>query len=180
MLCCVETTCNAQSSNSGSHSISVEIPEVALLDLESATPTSIALNPVSPTEAGNALDLSTATDHSIWLNYSSVTGNSGSYRRVNAFIEGTIPGGMTLSVKASSYSGNGNGKTGIPSGKINLSEKPQDVITHIGSCYTGDGTSNGHLLTYSLESGMNKTDYETLACEEATTLHVIYTLTDDN
>jgi len=85
-----------------------------------------------------------------------------------------------LSVKASSCSGNGNGKTGIPTGKVHLSEKTQDIITHIGSCYTGDGVNNGHMLTYSLEPGKNNTDYETLAYENSASLHVIYTLTDDN
>jgi hypothetical protein len=180
MLCCLETTCHAQSSNSGSHNLSVQIPEVALLDLESTTPSSLVLSPASPTEAGNALDLSTATNQTIWLNYSSVIGARGTHRTITAYLEGTIPEGLAISIKASSYSGNGKGKTGVSTGKIHLSEKPQNIITHIGSCYTGDGINNGHLLTYSLEPGNHLTDYETLAYEKATTLNVIYTLTDNH
>ncbi|MBN1821747.1 MAG: hypothetical protein JW833_13590, partial [Prolixibacteraceae bacterium] len=63
-------------SNEGAHSVSINIPEVALLDLEGSS--SITLAPTAPAEAGNPFDFSSATNSSIWVNYSSIvaSGNS--------------------------------------------------------------------------------------------------------
>jgi len=85
-----------------------------------------------------------------------------------------------LYVSASSYTGNRNGKTGTPAGKIALSGDAQDIITEIGSCYTGDGANNGHLLHYSLELNDGSSAYSSLNFDQSTTLYVTYTLSDDN
>ena len=44
----------------------------------------------------------------------------------------------------------GVGTTGSPSGKVILSRYPQNIITDIGSCYTGRGINKGHQLFFSL------------------------------
>ena len=74
----------AQDDSDAAHSISINIPEVALLDLEGGS--SITLTPDVPTEAGEAFDFSAATDNSIWVNYSSIvaSGNSRNYFRHRA------------------------------------------------------------------------------------------------
>ncbi|MBN1821848.1 MAG: hypothetical protein JXR31_14735 [Prolixibacteraceae bacterium] len=170
----------AQANKSESHNISIEIPEVALLDLETNSSSSISLSPVSPNEAGNSLDFSNAFNSQIWVNYSSIVGSSIPDRKVSAFVEGAIPDGVKLSVSASSYSGNGGGKLGTPVGKVFLSEQIQDVITNIGSCYTGDGVNNGHLLTYSLELENEESGYASLNFDNSTTISITYTLSDNN
>ena len=136
-----------------SHDVTIDIPEVALLDIEAAGSKSITLTPTIPTEAGLALDLSSATDNSLWLNYSSIIGSTTRpLRKVTVEIEsGTVPGGIDIKVLAGNYSGGGEGTTGTAGAALTLSSAAQDIITDIGSCYTGNGTSNGHQLNYSLE-----------------------------
>ena len=173
------THVSAQTNQSASHNISIVIPEVALLDLESSSTSSFTTGPSVPSEAGDALDFTEAVNDQLWV-YSSVIGSSEPERRVSAFIEGTIPEGVVVSVVASPYSGEGKGKTGIPSGKVILSNTPQDIITNIGSCYTGDGIHNGHQLTYTVELDKTAGSYAKLNFDESTTVSVTYTLSDNN
>ncbi|MBN2775542.1 MAG: hypothetical protein JXR31_14900 [Prolixibacteraceae bacterium] len=162
--------------NEDSHSISIQIPEVALLDLEGST--SITLAPTAPTEAGNPLDFSSATNSNIWVNYSSIVA-TGLTRSVSAAITtGSVPAGLTLKVTAGSFSGSGQGNTGSPASQITLSSSSQNVLTGIGSCYTGNGASNGHNLTYVLALDPSQ-DYEDIV-QGNTSITVKYTLSDDN
>lgn len=166
----------ADDTNNGSHSISINIPEVALLDLEGTT--AITLAPTAPTEAGAAFDFSSATNSSIWVNYSSVV-TSGKIRTVTAAItSGSVPTGMLLKVAAGSYTGNGKGNLGEAGSQITLSATAQDVIGGIGSCYTETGESKGHNLTYSLDLGSSD-NYDDLV-QGTTSITVTYTLTEDN
>jgi len=161
------------------HEVDIEIPEVALLALIAEIQSDVKLSPSSPVEAGNALDFSTATDKSIWINYSSILKNRMQKRKVIAAIEGELPAGMDLVVAASEVTGNGNGKLGEPVGRVKLSQQPSDIIMNIGSCYTGKGMSNGHLLTYQLEYDESEVQFSELS-DEQTAVNVIYTLTDSN
>jgi hypothetical protein len=58
------STLVAQDTNNATHNVVIEIPEVALLDLESATGDAITLGPTAPTEAGEAVTFP-AQDNSI-------------------------------------------------------------------------------------------------------------------
>ncbi len=58
-----------QDTNTDSHTITVEIPEVALVDIEPSASKDISLEYTAPTEAGNPLVEATNSD--LWLNYSS-------------------------------------------------------------------------------------------------------------
>ena len=166
----------AQDNNNDSHNISINIPEVALLDLEGGS--SITLAPTAPTEAGDALDFSNATDNSTWVNYSSIV-PSGTTRDVTAAItSGTVPSGLVLKVTAGSYSGSGKGTTGTSAGQVTLSSTAQNVISGIGSSYTGDGQDNGHNLSYVLEL-TSADDYGQLV-KDNTSITVTYTITDAN
>lgn len=166
----------AGDTNIGSHSISIEIPEVALLDLEGTT--AITLSPTSPTEAGAPFDFSSAVSNSVWVNYSSIV-IAGKSRMVTASItSGSVPSGLNLNVVAGTYTGTGNGTMGNPSVKVTLSNTAQKVITGIGSCYTDNGSGNGHNLTYELEL-ISDDKYNQLV-EGNTSVTITYTLTDDN
>jgi hypothetical protein len=165
----------AQDNNQGAHSVSINIPEVALLDLEGGS--SITLAPTAPTEAGAAFDFSSATNNTIWVNYSSIVA-SGKTRKVNAAItSGAVPAGLQLKVTAGSYAGTGKGTTGTAASQVTLSATAQDVVTGIGSCYTGNGASNGHNLTYALS--LTSADSYNLLTQANTTITVTYTITDD-
>ena len=84
-----------------------------------------------------------------------------------------------MTVEATSVQGKGKGKLGLPTGVVNLTNYPTDVIVNIGSCYTGKGISNGHQLTYKIETDNNSATYAQLTAQ-TTNLNVVYTLTDYN
>ena len=170
-------TANAQDDADDNHTVQIVIPEVAILDLEASAGTSITLSVVAPTEAGLAVSFATAVDSTVWINYSSIVGSTTeASRTVSARISaGTLPGGMVLKVTAAADAGNGAGTVGTSAGQITLSGSNQTVISAIGSCYTGDGASNGHALYYALEQSGS---YGDIDFDDATTLTVLYTVSD--
>jgi hypothetical protein len=165
--------------NFGEHNAVLTIPEVALLDLEATNGTTVALNPSVPTEAGLALSFP-VTDTSIWLNYSSIMGsNTESSRNVTAQItSGIVPAGTLLKITVATDSGNGDGLMGTPSVPIVLTSVAQNVITGIGSAYTGNGVNKGHNLLYTLDLLPSAGAYGLLDFDFNETLVITYTLTD--
>ena len=157
------------------HTVTISIPEVALLDLEGSS--SITLTPEAPTEAGEGFDFSNAKDNSAWINYSSVVNRNKSRCVTVEISEGHVPEGLKLIASASNDAGNGKGKMGTPSGSLTLSNDPQKIIYRVGSCYTGNGIKSGHNLTYKLELESDA-DYSKITNSQ-TDLTITYTLTDD-
>ncbi len=162
------------------HDINIHIPEVALLSLASANSDSWNIQASASEEAGNPVKLSAINENAgIWINYSSIINYNGHRRKVMATVRDKLPSGWRLSVVASGASGEGKGMLGIPAGQVTLSGEPAEIISDIGSCYTGQGIENGHYLIYSLETDESEEAYELLTQQEFT-VHVIYTLTDNN
>lgn len=169
----------AQGDNSNaSHAVTINVPEVALIDIEGGTG-SINLSIDAPTEAGSPVDLSNATNNDLWLNYSSIVSRR-RRRSVTAKISsGNMPQGLLLKVSAGAYSGHhGDGRMGQPVGEITLSTAGQTIINSIGSCYTGNGSNNGHNLTYRLELDGSSGSYAQLE-DASTNITIQYTITDD-
>lgn len=166
----------AQDDMSSSHMLTIRIPEIALLDLEGST--SITLEPKSPTEAGEGFDFTNTTDNSVWINYSSIVGRNKSRTVTVQITEGHVPEGLRLYATAGNDAGNGKGKVGSVSARLKLSNDSQEIINNVGSCFTGDGTNNGHNLRYKLDIESDA-DYGKLLNAE-TDLTITYTLTDDN
>ena len=154
---------------------SLEIPELAIMDIEPSN-TSISLGVSSPLEAGEGLRITEAgTDDSKWLNYSSSLASNATSRSISVQVSsGSIPTGLDLCLEASAYTGNGDGETGYPTGKLILSKTPQVLLSGIGGCYTGDGTYNGHQLTYSIQFN-DQYDFD---FSLASTIEVTFTITD--
>lgn len=171
---------NAQDSNQDAHNVVIGIPEVALLDLEAANGTSITLGPTAPTEAGNAVSFN-STDNSIWINYSSIIGSATEPSRNVAvqITSGTVPAGTTLSVLAASYAGNGDGTMGAPTPAVALTSTAQNIITGIGSAYTGNGVNKGHNLQYALNLSSAAGSYSQLDFDNSDTVVITYTLSDN-
>ncbi len=173
---------NAQADDADdAHDITTDVPEVALLDIETGgANTTISLGPTAPTEAGEPLDFSGATDNSLTLNYSSTIA-SGTLRSVTAAItNGTVPAGSDLKVTAAAHTGTGGGTLGSSAGQITLDGTATDVLTGIGSSYTGDGNANGHVLTYVLDA-QAVANYGNIVHNNGgtNTVTVTYTITDD-
>ena len=66
---------------------------------------------------------------------------------------------------------------GKPAGTISLTNKGQNLITEVKSCYTGTGENNGHNLIYYLELSSAESYAELLEGENDIT--ITYTLIDD-
>lgn len=170
----------AQDGLTDAHTVNLAVPEVALVDIESAGSTTLSLGPTHNGEAGTAVDFSGATDNSLWLNYSSIKSTADATRNIGvAITAGTVPTGMTLQVLAAADAANGSGGTlGTASAALTLSGSSQNIITAIGSAYTGDGATAGHQLTYTL-SLTNAAGYADLDSDADVALTVTYTITDN-
>ena len=179
------------------HNVTVNIPMFALVDVEDGG-ADIILTPGISNEAGSPLDFSvaSASDNSGYLNYTSVVGSSDgnnvdyygngegsgdvSERRITVVTNGALNGtGVALQLVAASDAGGGAGQVGSPVAVLPLSSTTQNLITGIGSCYTGDGTSSGHNLTYSLvqTQDANGVDYGALS-SGSYDVTITYTITD--
>jgi hypothetical protein len=168
----------AQDAATDDHTATVGVPEVFIVDIEPQASKNITVGPTAPVEAGEGLDFSSATNSDLWLNYSSIVENGTSTRNVTAAITaGTVPAGLTLS--ASADAGNGDGTVGTQVGSaITLSGTAQNLVTGIGSCYTGDGANNGHNLTYAVSLTAGAGNYASLFTDNNDVLTVTYTITD--
>ncbi|KJF44498.1 hypothetical protein [Draconibacterium sediminis] len=168
----------ASAQESISHQLGIDIPEVALLALQSENTTDVNLSALPPNTAGQQIKTNKEEQSGIWINYSSVV-RKNQKRKVTATVVGEIPEGMVLKVMASESRGEGKGKLGESLSWVALRNGSVDVISDIGSCYTGRGAQNGHLLTYKIELDDDADQYAKLKQSE-TSLQILYTLTDDN
>lgn len=173
------TTTNtfAQDSKNAGHNVKVQIPNVALIDIESNGNSTIALAPEAPKEAGEFLDFSNAQDKSLWLNISSVIGKRGKRKITAAITSGSIPGGLELEAQATWGNNKGRGTLGNGVSKVKLSRTPVDIVRNVGTGYTGDGANRGYNLWYGLKLKNNE-EIHKINFDQSNTLTVTYTLTD--
>jgi hypothetical protein len=170
----------AQDSNTDNHTITISIPEVALVDIEPAATKNITLGFTAPTEAGNPIT-PTTSDNTLWLNYSSVKSVADPTRNVSVKVNALIPG-IDINVTAAAATGSGGGTLGTPAALLTLSAADQTIVSGIGSAYTGNGANNGHNLTYALAAGSGPggvAAYADLEATASTVATVIYTISDN-
>lgn len=169
-----------QDNNTAIQNVVISVPEVALIDLEANGGTNIQLSPEAPLEAGLPVDFSNQTNNGIWINYSSIVNSrTEPARNITAQItSGTLPQGMVLSVVAAKDAGMGEGNMGTAEAQINLNNRAQNIITGVGSAYTGNGVAKGHQLTYALNLDNANTAYANLDADQSTSLAITYTMTD--
>uniref|UniRef100_UPI0032170AFD hypothetical protein n=1 Tax=uncultured Draconibacterium sp. TaxID=1573823 RepID=UPI0032170AFD len=165
-------------SDVATHNVSFNVPEIALLDIEGNKDIVFDLNGIV-NEAGNDIDLTSATNNELWLNYTVLTGSKGKSgskeQKISVSLDKEIPG-INLMLKVGADKGNGAGAKGTLSTSSAFAVKDNtstEIIKGIGSCYTGNGTENGHNLAYSLE--VDKFE-EIVAGDHSVT--VTYTFTD--
>lgn len=164
--------------NTASHEIEIQIKEVALIGISNAISNQISFHPFGGREAGSSLTFGSAqSNNSVWINYSSIKKYEQQRRTVTAFVEGEVPDGLNLIVTAMPAQGAGDGALGESAGTTLLGKQPSEIITGIGSCYTGTGVNNGHNLIYNLDVDEGALSYADLN-EEELTFNVVYTLTD--
>jgi hypothetical protein len=172
----------AQDTRTDNHTVTVTIPEVALLDLESSGSKNFTLAYTAPTEAGNPITSPTANS-SLWLNYSSIVANSGeTSRQVTIQItSGTMPAGtnlMVMGMMPPPMTG-GGAISMMPSfPMMGVTTTAMPFLIGIGSGYTGNGVGMGHNLFYTLNFPLGPSTYGALKHDNSTTVTVTYTLTD--
>lgn len=162
------------------HTITITVPEVALVDIEPSASKNISLGFTAPTEAGLPITPS-GTNNTLWLNYSSIKSAADATRNVSVKVNSIIAG-IDIRVTAAAAAGAGDGTLGTPSAQLTLTAADQTIISGIGSAYTGNGANNGHNLTYALAPGSSSgtiavyADLEAVASALAT---VVYTISDN-
>lgn len=170
----------AQDTNTDNHTVTISVPEVALVDIEPSATKNITLGFTAPTEAGNPLTPNTANS-TLWLNYSSIKSVADPTRNVSVSVNAIIPG-IDINVTAAAATGSGGGTLGTPAAQLTLSSTDQTIISGIGSAYTGNGANNGHNLTYALAAGSGPGGvavYADLQATATTVATVTYTISDN-
>lgn len=129
--------------NTGTNEITMGIPELQLL----ATTNSTLNLELTTNTAGEAIQ-SGAQDSS-YVQVSSIVPTVGTTRTIEASYD-AIPAGTELVVSATEPSnGNQGGTIGVGLADITLTTTATDIITGIGSCYTGTAADDGYKLVYS-------------------------------
>jgi len=167
----------SQDTNTSSHSLSIVFPEVALLDIESESGENISfILDGAALDAGENVEFHQERS-SLWLNYTSLISTMGSERSISVKASNLpdIPG-LIISLEAENYIGTGEGTYGIPTATIIPTEMEKQLITGIGSAYTGDGPSNGHRLKYYLDYSGSYADFSKEKGSQNIT--ITYTITD--
>ncbi|MGV3603660.1 MAG: hypothetical protein ACO1N1_20740 [Dyadobacter fermentans] len=165
----------AQDTQTDNHQVTIVVPVVALLDLETSDTENLTATFTKPAndEAGNKIVAPTAIS-TTWLNYTTIqAGNT--TKKVNVKASGVVDG-VDIQLVAATASATGAGTKGTPAGTITLSTTDQTLISGIGSAYTASGASSGHQLTYSFVA--DDANYASLRSDE-TTITVTYTLADN-
>lgn len=162
----------AQDSNTAKHNVSISVPTVALIDVEGGSTISFELT--APTEAGLGF-VAPASNSTLWLNMTSIV-SEGKTRNITVQMNNALSTALSLEVTAASDAGEGHGSFGS-AGKTEIKTSASNLITGIGSGYTGDGDGSGYNLTYELV--INEGNYANLYAITQT-VEVTYTLTDVN
>ncbi|HKI90250.1 MAG TPA: hypothetical protein VKA38_14575 [Draconibacterium sp.] len=162
--------------DSGQINVHLSLPEVTLVDIEPGLNNSINFSVSPALNGGDSPTIQNTSNETLWINYTSALPDGQNTRSINAEIsQGTLPEGISLYLEASPFSGTGDGQLGISAGKTELTNAPSPIITDIGSCYTGDGVSNGHQLTFSIQIS----DYSKIYAADNQNYVVLYTITDN-
>lgn len=162
----------ALAQTTASHDITITVNEVALLGLDDNTAVAFTLG--APAAPGAAFGVTASSGTIKYLQYTSIV-PSGASRTITAEIDASLPDGLGINVAATDAA-NGCGTLGS-SADIALGTTPVDIVTGIGSGYTGTGAADGVRLNYSLDA-IDCTGEACLIFQDDTTVTVTYTLTD--
>jgi hypothetical protein len=170
----------AQDGADDTHTVTITVPTVALVDIEPAASKNLTILFVAPTEAGEALT-DPDDDTTLWLNYSSIKSGAATTNTVSVKLDALLPG-VDINVTAGADAGGGDGDVGTPAGAaLTLTTADQVIVSAIGSSYTGDGATNGHNLTYSVDGATTggTAAYADLVAAAGSAVTVTYTISNN-
>jgi hypothetical protein len=165
----------AQNNNKAEMSITLKIPAIALIDfvVDGSQTITYSYSYSTPNQVEQII--TPTTSDNTWLNYSSIVIDDLTNYITVHISSGSLPADVSLNVLIGNDVGAGDGIIGTSIGQIILSTFPQNIITNIGSCYTGRGIYKGHQLTYTWE---NPDSYNySLNYENGNAIAVTYTIT---
>ncbi|MEQ9262577.1 MAG: hypothetical protein RLP14_05380 [Owenweeksia sp.] len=157
--------------------MAVDMQAIAIFDIETSSASSdLGFTLSAPAEAGEALDTSSLTNSSNWINYSCADRDVSSRHIEVSIGAGSVPPGLELLLSTGNCVG-GAGNQGTPFGsEITLSAVAQEIISGIQGCFTGNGSGNGHQLTYRLR--YINTNFNQIGTQ-TTPVTIVYTMLDD-
>jgi hypothetical protein len=155
LMVAMPTDVRGQSSDDLDHWISIEVEPVAVLGVTGAAVPSFAIR--TPSTPGAAPVIQITDPGHRFLQFTSIVGAPGATRRVTASHNGEVPDGFVLELRiwdeVDGEAARGTlGTTGSGYGwqTKKLSEVDHDVISGIGSGFTGTGMQDGWRFTYRL------------------------------
>lgn len=158
--------------NTADHSITLGLPEVALLGTQSG-PVDLQLS--GALAAGEAIEAS-ISDATSYIQFSSVI--SASKRTLYAKIIGTVPAGTYLKAMAMDPGVNASGDFGtLIATDVTLSNVDSPLVTDIGSCYSGTAASDGYNLKYTWGLDNPGDNYADIRATESAAIIVTLTIT---
>ena len=165
----------AQDTKEATHTVNMVINTQALVDVESTGgTTSIDLQPTAPEETGLGLNFDNISKSTLLLNYSSIV-TRGNKNSISASIDSDLPEGIEIALQVSDAAAGGKGKNSSNNAQV-LTKNSVEVIKDIESCYTGNGHSNGHNLTYTMQ--MDDSKYEKIVADSYSAT-ITYTITEN-
>ncbi|GAP68345.1 hypothetical protein BA6E_10332 [Bacteroidales bacterium 6E] len=141
----------ANAQTTASHEIRTVVPKVALVNVVSDHPAHAQSDASQPGTCLQNVRLNGNQPSEYWINYTSVLDESRKPRKVVARLQNGLPKGVKLVMETWPASGSSKGQTGMPISRTEITEEPAEIITGIGTSFTGKGSSNGHLVRLSLE-----------------------------
>lgn len=171
----LSTNVNAQGTATSNQELTMGINEVLLINAvnDAGVPGAVALQ-LTATIAGNAISGGAGTSYA---QLSSIIA-SGQTRNITAAVDG-IPAGTSLLVTTSvPASGNqagtlGTGTADVP--LVNLAAAA-NIVTGVGSCYTGTAALDGYKLDWTWDAGAAG-DYGSIVATVGATATVVLTIT---
>jgi len=155
-------------------SFNVTVNELALLAITADVAGPLTLD--DPVTGGDAP--TPATDSSAYLRYTSIVppkvGGGATTRTIQARVTTAVPQGAALDLTAAAPGGGAQGTVGASVGKITLGSTATDVLTGVGSCYTGTAAGDGSQLTYTFYVD----DWLTIQVADTTAVTVEFTLSE--
>ena len=173
--------CSAQDHMETEHNVNVSfnVPKTNIIDIASLNGNDITFNPTDIDAVGNGMDFS-LVNNELWLNYTVVKSNAYSLKHINVSVTASnFPNGMSLKVKIDPDANLGKGDIGTP--VVGFTDLIPDagsieLISDIGSCFTGNGINRGHNMHFKLD--YDNTYYDELHTNFDTIIILTYTITD--
>ena len=163
----------AQDTQTDNHTVTIDVPNVTLLDIELTGSKNILMAFTAPTEAGLGL-ANPVANTSLWLNYTSVI-PAGVTRKIVVKYTTVGLAGVDVKVTPAAPVINGGGTGGTSGAQVTLTSTAQTIVTGIGSVFTGNGVSSGVNLTYDIDAPAGS--FGSLVAA-STPVSVMYTLMD--